>query len=107
MKRDISYHDFVVYDLMNRLPAISSRAMMSGWCIYSDKKPFAFIISNRVYFKAKGALADKLASLGWTKFSYKKSDNKIFTMSYWLVPDELIDNQELFEEMAQEVLMWQ
>ena len=104
MKKDTSYHDFVVYDLMNRLPNISSRSMMSGWCIYSDKVPFASIIGNQVYFKAKGDMASKLESLGWTKFCYKKSNNKTVSMNYWLVPDELIDNQELFEETAREVL---
>lgn len=104
MKKDTSYHDFIVYDLMIRLPEISSRPMMSGWCIYSDKVPFAAIIGNQLYLKAKGEIADKLASLGWKKFNYEKSNGKTVHMSYWQVPDELIDNQELFEEIAKEVL---
>jgi len=105
MKKDLSYHDFVVYDLMVRLPDISSRPMMSGWCIYSNKIPFAAIIGNRLYFKAKGEMASKLASLGWAKFSYEKPSGKVVSMNYWLVPDELIDSQELLDEVATEVLM--
>ena len=104
MKKDTSYHDFIVYDLMIRLPEISSRPMMSGWCIYSDKVPFAAIIGNQLYLKAKGEIADKLATLGWKKFNYEKSNGKTVHMNYWQVPDELIDNQELFEEIAREVL---
>lgn len=104
MKKSISYHDFIVYDLMNRLPEISSRPMMSGWCIYSNRVPFSAIIENQLYLKVKGELADKLASLGWTKFEYKKSDGKIVSMNYWKVPDELIDNQDQFEEISLEVL---
>ena len=104
MKKDISYHDFVVYDLMARLPDVSSRPMMSGWCVYSEKIPFAVIIENQLYLKAKGEGADKLASLGWIKFHYKKSSGKMVSMSYWLVPDELIDDRELFEEMVKELL---
>ena len=104
MKKDTSYHDFIVYDLMNRLPEISSRPMMSGWCIYSNKIPFAAIIANQLYFKAKGDMADKLAVLGSTKFKYEKSNGKTVGMSYWQVPGELIDNQELFNEIAEEVL---
>lgn len=57
MKKDTSYHDFIVYDLMNRLPDISSRPMMSGWCIYSNKIPFSAIIGNQLYLKAKGKVA--------------------------------------------------
>jgi DNA transformation protein and related proteins len=104
MKKDTSYHDFIVYDLMIRLPEISSRPMMSGWCIYSNKVPFAAIIGNQLYLKAKGEAADKLASLEWTKFSYKKPSGKVVGMSYWRVPDELIDNQERFEEITKEVI---
>jgi TfoX/Sxy family transcriptional regulator of competence genes len=104
MKKNISYHDFIVYDLMNKLPEISSKAMMSGWCIYSEKIPFAAIIGNQVYLKAKGEMAEKLLSLGWQKFNYKKSNGKSVQMNYWQVPDELIDNQEGFTEIAIEIL---
>jgi TfoX/Sxy family transcriptional regulator of competence genes len=105
MKKDTSFHDYIVYDLMNRLFDISSRPMMSGWCIYSDKVPFASIIGNQLYLKAKGEMAEKLASLGWTKFNYEKSNGKSVSMNYWLVPDELIDDVEAFEEIAKEILM--
>lgn len=104
MKKDTTYHDFVVYDLMTKMPDISSRPMMSGWCIYSNKVPFAAIIGNQLYFKAKGEMADRLASLGWKKFSYTRSNGKVMSMSYWLVPGELIDNQDALVEMVGEVL---
>jgi len=50
-------------------------------------------------------MASKLASLGWAKFSYEKPSGKVVSMNYWLVPDELIDSQELLDEVATEVLM--
>lgn len=105
MKKDTSYHDFIVYDLMNRLPGISSRGMMSGWCIYSEGVSFAAIIGNKIYLKAKGKLADKLSSLGWVKFNYKKSNGRTVNMNYWQVPEELIDDQESFEQIATEALL--
>lgn len=106
MKKDATYHDFVVYDLMAKMPGISSRPMMSGWCIYSNKVPFAAIIGNQLYFKAKGEIADRLASLGWKKFSYTRPNGKVVSMNYWLVPDELIDDQDLLVEMADEVISY-
>lgn len=104
MKKDISYHDFIVHDLMVNIPEITSRPMMSGWCIYSNKVPFAAIIGNQLYLKAKGEQANKLEALGWTKFSYTKSNGKEVSMSYWLVPDELIDNSEGFMEVVRGIL---
>jgi DNA transformation protein len=105
MKKDSSYHDFVVYDLMSRLPDISSRPMMSGWSIYSDGVPFAAIIGNRLYMKATGKYAEKLLSLGWVRFSYEKKDNKTISMNYWEVPDELFDDNETLNELAEEAIV--
>ncbi|MFZ2167263.1 MAG: TfoX/Sxy family protein [Minisyncoccia bacterium] len=104
MKKDTSCHDFIVYDVMTRLPEISSRPMMSGWCIYSRGVPFAAVIGNQLYVKAKGNLAEKLSALGWTKFSYKKTNGKTVHMNYWKVPDELLDDQDSFNEIAEEAL---
>jgi TfoX/Sxy family transcriptional regulator of competence genes len=104
MKKDVPYHDFVVYDLLSRIPEISSRPMMSGWCIYSNAIPFAAIIGNKLYLKAKREMADALASRGWLKFEYEKSDGKTVTMNYWLVPDETLDDQEQLEEIIGQIL---
>lgn len=104
MKKDISYHDFIIYDLMGKLPEIYSKPMMSGWCIYSEKIPFAAIIGNQVYLKAKGEISEKLLLLGWKKYNYQKSNGKTVQMNYLQVPDELIDNQEEFTKIVTEIL---
>ena len=92
--KDKTYHDFVVYDLLVHLPEVTSRPMMSGWCLYLNKIPFAAIIGNQLYLKAKAEKAEHLKSLGWQQFSYQKSEGKTIRMSYWLVPDDLIDDPE-------------
>ncbi|MFA5935179.1 MAG: TfoX/Sxy family protein [Candidatus Paceibacterota bacterium] len=105
MKKDTSFHDFVVYDLMNRLSDISSRPMMSGWCIYSNKIPFAAIIGNELFFKVKDSeMKEKMKKLGSVQFKYKKKDKKVVVMSYWSVPEEAIDNSDLFFDLANEVI---
>lgn len=103
MKKDTSYHDFIVYDLMVKLPGISSRLMMGGWVIYSDGVPFAIISRNQLYLRGVGDLAELFIKLGWEKFNYQKKSGKVTSMKYWLVPDELIDDQEGFDEMMQRV----
>ena len=106
MKKDTSFHDFVVYDLMNRLQNITSRRMMSGWCIYSDKIPFAAIIGNQLFFKVKSEeVKEELKSLGSTQFKYKKKGGKNVKMSYWSVPEEAIDNAEVFCELAGKAML--
>jgi len=56
--------------------------------------------------KGNEANANKFSALGWAKFSYKKLGGKIVHMNYWLVPEELIDNQELFNELVKETFMF-
>jgi len=105
MKRDTSFHDFVVYDLMNSLSGISSRPMMSGWCIYADKIPFSLIIENKLFFKAKeDEIKKKFKTLGSKQFSYKKKDKKLVKMCYWSMPDEAMDNSDLFYELTSEAI---
>ena len=105
MKKDTSFHDFVIYDLTNRLPGVSSRPMMSGWCIYSNKIPFAAIIGNELFFKIKDSeMKEKMKSLGSVQFKYKKKDKKVVSMSYWSVPEEAIDNSGLFFDLANEII---
>lgn len=104
MKKDVSYHDFVVHDLMSRIPEVSSRPMVSGWCLYSNAVPFAAIIGNQLYLKAKGDIAAALESRGWQKFQYEKSSGTTVHMNYWLVPDDVFDDQEQLDEVVMEIL---
>ena len=105
MKRDTSFHDFVVYDLMNRLSGISSRLMMGGWCIYADKIPFSLIIENKLFFKVQeDGTKKKLKALGSKQFTYKKKDKKLVKMCYWSVPDEAMDDSDMFYELVNEVI---
>lgn len=104
MKKDTSFHDFIVYDLLATIPAVTSRAMMGGWIIYAEGKTIALISENQLYLKAEGEQAALLMSLGWKKFTYVKKTGVAVTMKYYLVPEELIDNQEAFNEILVKVL---
>ena len=94
---------------------------MSGWCIYSCGIPFAAIIGNELYLKARGIMAEKLASLGSRQFSYEKNvaagagtkpgaktktkaKTKTIKMAYWFVPEEMFDNPEAFDGLAREAI---
>ncbi len=105
MKKSTDFHDFVVFDLLSRLNNITSRHMMSGWCIYSNKVPFAAIIENNLYVKTKnqGTIAE-LISFGSEQFQYEKKDGKVVSMSYWSLPDEKIDDMDFIQKIAEQVI---
>ncbi len=106
MKKSPDFHDFILYDLLgSKLDNITSRPMMSGWCVYASEVPFAAIIGNNFYIKTKDLkFVRELEGYGSEKFSYRKKDGKTVAMNYWLIPEELFDNVELILEIAERVI---
>ena len=105
MKKSTDFHDFIVFDLLSRLDDITSQHMMSGWCIYSNRIPFAAIIENRLYLKTKNPeTIEELKSFESEKFHYEKKDGRIVSMNYWSMPDEKLDDMEFVQKMCEQVI---
>lgn len=97
MPRDTTFHDYVVHDLLATMPGITSRAMFGGWGIYRDEKIFAIIVEGELYFKVDDtnrADFEKFGSDRSHAFVYAKVGGKTATMSYWLVPEEVMEDRE-------------
>lgn len=92
--RNHSFHDYVVYDLLEGVPGITSRAMFGGWGIYKDQVIFAIIIEGELYFKVDDSNRAEFERLGSHPFTYAKKDGKQVTMSYWLVPETVLEDRE-------------
>jgi len=92
-------------DLFAALSPISTRKMMGGLCIYSNGQLFATIgPENRIYIKAKAALADALKATGSIQFSYANKDGSQAYMSYWTLPVAALDDPEQACEWARQSL---
>jgi len=50
-KRNKSFHDYVLYDLLTGLDGVSSKPMFSGWGVYRNGKIFGIIIEDGLYLK--------------------------------------------------------
>jgi DNA transformation protein len=83
-----------VTDLFSDLAPISTRKMMGGLSIYSDGQIFAMMFGDgTLMLKASGALAQELADLGCTAFTYtNKKSGKLVSMPYWSLPDAALDD---------------
>ncbi len=106
MKKSPDFHDFILYDLLgSKLDDITSRPMMSGWCVYASGVPFAAIMGNNFYVKTRDLkLVRELEGYGSEKFSYRKKDGKTVAMNYWLIPEDLLDNPEVVLEIVEKVI---
>ena len=51
VRKDKSFHDYIVYDILGILTGITSKAMFGGWAIYKGGTIFGIIAGGELYFK--------------------------------------------------------
>jgi DNA transformation protein len=94
-----------VRELFDGLPGLSLRAMMGGLAVYSDGRVFALVSRDgRLWLKAKGELARRLAAEGSGQFAYARKDGATVRMGYWSLPDAALDDPEAACEWARAAL---
>ena len=87
-------------ELFEGLGPLTTRKMMGGLSIYSEGQIFAILDNEgRVFLKAKGDFADKLAAAGARKFSMNGK-----TMGYWTLPEAALDDPGLACDWARKAL---
>ena len=93
-------------ELFAPLGTITTRPMMGGACLYADAMLFGIIDSEgQIYLRAKGALADRLATEGCRQFSYSSAKSgKIGSMAYWTLPEDALDDTGLACDWARQSL---
>ena len=94
MRRNKEFHDYIVYDAFKDIPGITSRPMFSGWGIYKDGKIFSLIIGGELYFKVSDKNRSEFEKSDSHPFVYPRKGKSI-TMSYWTLPDEILENKEI------------
>ncbi len=86
---DIAY----IRDLFSELEPLTTRKMMGGLCVYSDRQIFALIgPGEKLFIKAKDDFAEKLAAAGSIPFNYENKSGKTVAMPYWTLPDSALDD---------------
>lgn len=100
MKRDQSFHDYIVGDLLRDVPGITSRAMFSGWGIYSHGMIFGIIIDGGLYCKVDTRNRKDYEERGSHPFVYTTKNRRPTTMAYWVVPEEVLEDKELLYEFV-------
>ncbi len=95
----VGFRDYVLNDLLGEMPGVNSRAMFGGYGIYQRGIIFAIIAEGRLYFKVGERNLADYEKHGMYPFTYTRPNGKTYAMSYWLVPEEILEDHE-------EVLRW-
>ncbi len=81
--------------------SIRARRMFGGYGIYHDGVMFALVADDTLYLKADADTRDRFLTHGLDAFKYNKN-GKTVTMSYYLAPEEILEDAELACEWAQQ-----
>lgn len=94
-RRATGFVDHVVHDILGHVGGISARAMFGGHGLYKNGIIFGIIIDDEVYFKVGETNKADYERQGSHPFVYERGDHVKTTMSYWLVPGDVLDDPGL------------
>lgn len=99
-------NSYITYllDTLSELGGIKSRKMFGGYGIYRHGIFFALIANNILYFKVNDDNRPDYQALDSQPFSYEGKDNKIVVMSYWQVPESVLEDHNLLTDWAEKAL---
>jgi DNA transformation protein len=96
MPKDTSFHDYVMVEVFDKIPGITSRPMFGDHGVYKDGLFFAIIADGSLYFKAGDSNRLDYESAGSEKFTYQSHKGPM-QMSYYEVPPEVLENPQELE----------
>jgi DNA transformation protein len=95
------FKDFVK-DLLTDFGPVTIRNMFGGAGIYADGVMFAILADDTFYLKANDVSARAFESEGMAPFTYTPTGKTPIAMSYWQVPERLLEEPEELATWARE-----
>ena len=74
--------------------AISFKRMFGGAGVYADRQIFAIIIADVIYFKSDATTEARFKAEGSEPFSYETKQGTRAAMTYWRLPERLLDEPD-------------
>lgn len=99
-----SFKDYIVLDVLDKIPGIRARAMFGAYGIYGEGVIFGIIFNSELYLKVNEMTKVKYEKMGSKPFTYTSKNGEAVMMSYWQVPEELLDRPDEIIELAYEAI---
>ena len=93
--------EYIVYFLEDCLgwdPSYTYKGMFWGYSIYKHGKIFAVYLDSQLYFKVDDNNRDDYLDKQCECFSYTKKTWQVAVMSYYTVPEEILEDREILEQ---------
>lgn len=105
MPKTNPFIEWLTLDLFYGLPNVRARAMFGGYGLYADGKIFGIVVDKTVYLKVDAQNRPDFERMASKPFEYRRSDGtKNVSLSYWSLPDEVIEHPEEAKRWAEKSL---
>jgi DNA transformation protein len=91
-------------ELFSSFGAVTVRRMFGGAGIYGDGLMFALVDQGVIYLKADDLTLAAFEREQMNPFSYATKNGRRAIMSYWRVPDRLLDDPDELAQWARQAL---
>ncbi|MBL8642545.1 MAG: TfoX/Sxy family protein [Rhodospirillaceae bacterium] len=95
---DATFKDYVL-DQLRDFGGVGARAMFGGFGVYKAGVMFGLIAMDELYFKVDDSNRPDYEARKCQPFVYE-SKTKSISMSYWRVPDDVLENPDDLKEWA-------
>jgi DNA transformation protein len=88
-----AFVQYVAEDVLSELE-VKTKRMFGGHGFYHAGKMFGLEADGKIYFKVNDGTRSDYEAMESQPFQYSAKDRKAVTMSYWMVPEEVLEDRE-------------
>lgn len=103
MSENSSLYEYFVNDVLLEVEGISSRKLFGGYALYRYGIVFSILAFGKIYFKVGTDNNRDFDEYNSEYFQYQKK-GKIITMSYRVLPDEILEDRSNIEEWIEKAV---
>lgn len=100
---EASFKDYVL-DQLRHVTGVSARAMFGGFGIYKNATMFGLIAEDELFLKVDDGNRADFEARKCKPFVYHSQGRKPVTMSYWRVPDDVLEDPDALKEWAMKAI---
>ncbi len=93
-KKTPQFLEYFLEDCLNWSSEFTKKSMFGWYAMYKNWKVFSLFINDIIYFKVWENNRHYFEEKNSQPFSYKKKNGTVWVMSYWELPEEILENRE-------------
>jgi DNA transformation protein and related proteins len=104
MSGNSEFKEYIIGDALAEIDGVTARAMFGGYGLYKDGIIFGIIADDELFLKVDDTNKEEYEAFDSSPFTYERGNHKKTTMSYWRIPEEILENRERMQELVSDAV---